>query len=418
MTVHYNRTMPKDRIAYVSFDRFPSFKGAAVHIDASVKSLGEHFDVDLVTLATDSLTADRPRTKPYCSGVTHTTLPALGRNLLQRVMCFRAALAEWFKDRRYRAIQFRSIFEGFPISKAKATIGDQLIYEVNGLPSIELKYHYPAVAQDEEFLQKLRYQEQFCLESANQVITVSQVNCAHLQSLGVPSQKIAVIPNGVDCDTFSYKIPQGMTTDPLHVVYSGTLSAWQGLSVAIEAVALFRRDFPVRLTIVGEGRERQKRELLAVAERYGVADCVTFRAGRSQTELRRILHEHDTAVAPLTANDRNLIQGCCPLKVLEAMASGTPLVATDLPVVRELARPGIDAMLVRPGSAKAIKDALLQLRNDASLRRMLSASARRRVKCNFTWTTAQEKLLQTYRGLTDKARQERPELESVRSKSA
>ena len=72
-------------------------------------------------------------------------------------------------------------------------------------------------------------------------------------------------------------------------------------------------------------------------------------------------------LAPLTPGDRNLLQGCCPLKVLEAMASGTPLVASDLPVVRELARAEVDAVLVRPGSAKAIKDAVFRLADDPDL---------------------------------------------------
>jgi glycosyltransferase involved in cell wall biosynthesis len=53
-------------------------------------------------------------------------------------------------------------------------------------------------------------------------------------------------------------------------------------------------------------------------------------------------------VAPLTLNDRNVTQGCCPLKVLEYMAAGRPLVASNLPVVRELVRERLDGLLFAP----------------------------------------------------------------------
>ena len=109
----------------------------------------------------------------------------------------------------------------------------------------------------------------------------------------------------------------------------------------------------------------------------GVAEAVRFTGPVDQASLAQLHHESDVILAPLTANDRNLVQGCCPLKVLEAMASCTPLVASDLPVVRELVRPEEDALLVRPGSAKAIKDAVLRLVADPTLgRRLASRPAR------------------------------------------
>ena len=61
-----------------------------------------------------------------------------------------------------------------------------------------------------------------------------------------------------------------------------------------------------------------------------------------------LLAEADACVAPLALNDRNVTQGCCPIKVLECMAAGRPLVAANLPVVRELAREDQDALLFAP----------------------------------------------------------------------
>ena len=102
-------------------------------------------------------------------------------------------------------------------------------------------------------------------------------------------------------------------------------------------------------------------------------------------------------VAPLLANDRNTVQGCCPLKVLEAMASGVPLIASDLPVVRALARDGEHALLVRPGSGKAIKDAMLRLGAEPGLRTQLADAARRRIESMFTWRRSGAALVELYR---------------------
>ena len=79
------------------------------------------------------------------------------------------------------------------------------------------------------------------------------------------------------------------------------------------------------------------------------------------------------------------------------MASNTPLVASDLPVVRELVRPDVDALLVRPGSAKAIKDAVLRLVAEPALGPRLASTARASVLRERTWAHAQASLVAAYR---------------------
>ena len=83
-------------------------------------------------------------------------------------MNFRRALAQFFRERR-RLVHFRSIFEGYPIAMHRERAADCLIYEVNGLPSIERKYHHPDVADDRELLTKLRHQEDVCLAAADRI---------------------------------------------------------------------------------------------------------------------------------------------------------------------------------------------------------------------------------------------------------
>ena len=387
-------------IAYVSFDVVPSHKGAAVHIESFVRSLAKAYGhIELVTVAANPQTA----TTVTWPGVTHTVLPAVGRTLIDRVMHFRQHLRRWLSGRRFDIVQVRSIFEGLPVIQSGS--GRSLIFEVNGLPSIELKYRYPKVAEDVELMDKLVRQEQLCLEAADRIVTPSFVTRSHLVSRDIPAHRIEVIPNGVDLSVHRYCLPRsadnlnGVNLETLNLLYFGTLSAWQGVDLAIDALALYRRDFDAQLTIVGPARGKQVARLEKLARKLDVEAAIAILEARPQAELNALMHQADVIVAPLKANDRNLVQGCCPLKVLEGMASGTPVITSDLPVVTDLGEPERHFLAVRPSSSKAIKDAMLRLRADAVLRKRLSAAGRSHIENSYTWHQAQAKLLNIYDSL-------------------
>jgi glycosyltransferase involved in cell wall biosynthesis len=378
-------------IVYASFDRFPAPKGAAVHIRAFTEALGRAFGgVDLLAIGGDT-------EEPLPEGIRYHPLRAEGPDLIAQAMGFRAQLASWWQGRsRASVVHVRSIFEGYPIARRKERLTEHLVFEVNGLPSIELKYHAPGVAEDEELLRKLVAQEDFCLARADLLLTPSAVTADHLVSRGVAPGRIRVIPNGVDTGLFSFQAPRPWEERPVRLLYSGTMTSWQGVHHAIEACRLLRRDLPAVLTLVGPTRRQQRRELLDLCGELVGEGAVELLEPLPQSELARLHHACDVVLVPLPANDRNLVQGCCPLKLLEAMASGTPVVASDLPVVRAAAEHGEHALLVRPGSPKAIAEAVQALKADPALGPRLSQQARARVERDFTWARAQESLVAAY----------------------
>lgn len=387
------------RPIYVSFDRLPAPKGAAVHIEAFARALADRLEpIDLVTLGGDEIEPE-PSVERW-PGVTHHTLPSGRGHLILRAMRFRAQLgAFWERGGRRPVAHFRSILEGYPIAKARQKAADKIVFEVNGLLSIELKYHHPDVADDRELLRKLRAQEDRCLAEADLVVTPSAVTAEYLQSLSVDAPRIRVIPNGVDLDVFDYEAPRWRGVEegrPMRMLYAGTMSAWQGVRQAIQALALYRRDHPAELVVVGPTRGRQRRQLDEWAREQGVEAHVEVQPPMTQPELAALHHQVDVVVAPLLSNDRNLVQGCCPLKVIEAMASGTPVVSSDLPVVRDLATDDAEVLLVKPGSAKAIKDAMLRLTEEPGLSLRLSKAARARVERELTWDRAGRDLARAY----------------------
>jgi len=384
----------ENRVAYVSFDTVPAPKGAATHIEAFAQALARDFGgLDLVTAATGA--APAPPVERWPS-VFHSELPAVGRRLIDRVLCFRKYLARWLEKRRFEAIQFRSNFEGLPLTALRGHA--RLIFEVNGLPSVELKYRYPRIVDDRELMRKLVGQEQACFDAADLIVTPSVVTRQYLTSTrGVPPQKVRVIPNGVK-PLGGARVPK--TAAGYSLLYFGTLAAWQGVELGIRALAQIRSAALAALTIVGAGSNRQREALAGLAAKLGIAGHVTVLPPVPQTELAGWLHASDAVLVPLTINDRNVVQGCCPLKILEGMAAGVPVIASDLPVVRELGCDGVHFLLVKPGSVDDLAEAALRLWCDRAVAQQIGEQARAHVEANYTWERAGAALAAAYRELS------------------
>jgi len=369
------------RLAYISFDTVPAPKGASTHIAAFARALAAAFgSVELATVS--GTVAPGPRTERW-PGVFHTELPGVGLSLIDRVLCFRGCLERWLSGRVFDLVQFRSIFEGIPLLRLRPR--PRLIFEVNGLPSIELKHRYPRAADDRELMRKLIAQEQACLEAADRIVTPSAVTERYLAARGVDASKIRVIPNAVDTGLFHARDSAPEPCPEMQLLYFGTLASWQGVDLAVRAVAQICAHAPARLTILGAASPRQKEPIAALAAKMGIAERVQIAEPVGQPELVEALHRSFAVLAPLAVNDRNIRQGCCPLKILEGMAAGVPVIASDLPVVRELGEHGRHFLLVKPGSADQIAQAVLRLHADPDLWRDLAAAARARIAGRYTW---------------------------------
>ena len=381
------------KILYTAFDEVPGPKGASTHIVEFVGALaraGAH-----VTLATPGA-ADVPE-RPCFDGATQVVFGCPDDNPLGRARTFREKLAAWLASRSFDVLHCRSIFEGIPLLDPRLRRDARIVYEVNGFPSIELKYHYSKAADDLVLQAKLERQENDLLAAADLVITVSDVNRAAIEARGVPPQRVRVIRNGVDHDRFGYHPPPvALAGEPLRLCYIGTLSAWQGLEVLIEAVDLLRVHRPAQLRILGPAGRGRRDELERVVRRLRLSDCVHFLGSGSQDDVVRLLHDSHATAVPLLAVDRNTRQGCSPLKLLEAMAAGCPVVASDLPVVRELATPEIHVATVHPHDARHLKNTLLRVVETPGLAEQLTRAAREHIERRHTWRRAAQELLQAY----------------------
>ncbi|MEE2904754.1 MAG: glycosyltransferase family 4 protein [Myxococcota bacterium] len=395
------------RVLSASFDVFPGVKGACTHINAFAQALALEFqEVHLVTIQNNNgeWLEESKRVVAELSeqGILHHGFQCVGRNVIDRALSYRRHFRAWLRTAgSFDAVHVRSIFEGYPIAKRKDEFCRFFVFECNGLPSIELKYHYPKVAEDDELLIKLRHQETYCMQQADLIVTPSTVTKEYLISLGIDADKIQVIPNGVDLDVFTYApaVLPSSRNESLKLLYSGTMTSWQGVNVAIDALRLLRRDLRAELLLVGPTKKSQRKKLEQYIFEQELSNYVTLMPPVKQTDLVGLHHQADVFLAPLPSNDRNVVQGCCPLKILEGMACGIPIVATDLAVVRELAQADEDIIMVKPNSAKAIKDGILKICHEPRLATSISVSARKKIEDQFQWKHAQEHLRTCYRTL-------------------
>lgn len=157
-----------------------------------------------------------------------------------------------------------------------------------------------------------------------------------------------VIGMGVDVATFGGDAvrPDGARPDTLTVAYVGTISSLRGIGDLLEAVALV--DLDVEVVLAGTGPADQVAALQARADELGVADRVEWRGLLAHEEIPRLLRSADVAVSPLSDVESYRIS--FPAKLLEYLAAGCPVVATDIPAHRRVVADGENGFLYEGGA--------------------------------------------------------------------
>ncbi|MCW2582325.1 MAG: hypothetical protein JWQ53_1115 [Klenkia sp.] len=190
--------------------------------------------------------------------------------------------------------------------------------------------------------------------------------------LGLAPDRVEVIPVGIDPAVFT---PVDRRRDDAHVVVTTSADVpLKGLVPLLEAVAKLRTERELRLTVVGSAKPGGL--AAGAVDRLGLADAVRFTGPLPQAELVEVLQSATVAAVP------SLYEGFS-LPAIEAMACGTPLVATDAGALPEVV--GDAAVQVPAGDVDALAAALARVLDDPALQRRLSTAGRARVLENYTW---------------------------------
>lgn len=257
---------------------------------------------------------------------------------------------------------------------AARRMGKPVVHEINGrTDDIGVTYGLPSALTG--MLRAMQHR-QYRRAAALVAVTPGLAEWAR----GVaPEAPVHVVPNGADGTTFRPDAPlAGTPVEGRYVLFFGGLVAWHGLTTMIAATR--EPDWPegVRLVVVGNGPGRD--ELAAAASGRIVA------AGyRPRAEVAGLAARALAVLCPIEGHGARSEGGVAPLKLFEGMASGRPVIATDLPFQGDLVRETGCGLVIPPGDAKALAGAIATLAADPAAADAMGRAGRKAVETRFDW---------------------------------
>jgi glycosyltransferase involved in cell wall biosynthesis len=262
---------------------------------------------------------------------------------------------------------------------------------VCNLPTVfEIHHDYSIGGIENPFLRSACRQS-----SIKSVVAVTEHMRNDLVSFfGVPREKTLTLPNGVDLQRFSNGCTRevarqqlGLAQEVPVVVYAGQLYEEKGVDFLVRAAALLNN---VSVVIVG-GDAAEKNRLHQLKQEIGAHNVVLI-DHVTPAKVSLYLTAASVLVLPHSAKVTESAKYTCPLKLFEYMAAGVPVVASDLPSIREVVRHGENAWLVNPDDAHALAQGIHSILDDNATAQRLAHQATRDVQ-NYTWERRASEIL-------------------------
>jgi len=242
-----------------------------------------------------------------------------------------------------------------------------------------------ATSAPQRKVRRLTDRERAVWQAADGYVATTQVLADELVARFGRRPRVAVLSNGVRLPVRSAGVDT--PSDGQLVAYAGHLYPWKGVDVFVRALGHLPH---VRgLVIGGSAGDADMVRVQALAESSGLGSRLTLAGFVPKAEVPRRLASASVFVLPTL--DTPSARYTSPLKMFEYMAMGRPIVATDLPPVREVLTDGVNARLVPPGDATALADAIDALLRDPAHGARLADRARTDVQ-QFSWDRRAERL--------------------------
>ncbi len=280
------------------------------------------------------------------------------------------------------------VFNAIPALRVGRRSGTPVVYEVRAI------CEDVAAARGTGRGSGMRYRlmrglETWALKRADTVTTICEGLGGEIAARGILPEKVTVIPDAVDIDDFALSrvtdatLKQQLGLDGALVLgFVGSFYEYEGLALLLRAlpeIALHASQ--ARVLLVGDGP--QEPQLKQLAAELGVAEKVVFAARVSHEDMPRYYDLIDLFVCPrLSIRYTELV---APMKLLEAMARGCLLAASDVGGHRELIRHGETGVLFKAGEPGALVAAVMNLINARDRWPALKVAARRFVETERTW---------------------------------
>jgi PEP-CTERM/exosortase A-associated glycosyltransferase len=265
-----------------------------------------------------------------------------------------------------------------------------------------------AVDQSRDTETSLRYRLSKSLETnvvqrANAVVGIARPILNDLEGRGVSPAKLFLVPNGVDVARFSSRprdasLAAELGLDGVRTLgFLGTLFLWEGIAWLISAAEeLHKRGVVFKLLIVGDGPDAEN--VKNAIQKAGAQSYISFLGRVPNDQVERYYSLMDIMLYP--RRSIRLTELVTPLKPLEAMALGKPVLGSGVGGIRELVEPEATGLLFEPGNIDSFCHETTRLLMDEELGRRLGSQARQMIVEEKDWKT----IVERYRGVYEFAR--------------
>jgi len=238
-----------------------------------------------------------------------------------------------------------------------------------------------------------RWAEAKAWRAADFVLPVTDVLADHVRAVGVPNERIVVVPNGINEAHFAAAPSQAEAKahlgwpDALVLGFTGFVRDWHGMDRVIRWMASPAAPADARLLVVGDGPVRAELEQLAADLKLG--DRVRFTGVVHRDRVPALVAAFDIALQPA------VVAYASPLKLIEYLALGKAIVAPRQPNIAELLVDDGNALLFDAQDQSAFEAALGRLARDAALRERLSRAALQTITTHqLTWANNARRAMQ------------------------
>jgi glycosyltransferase involved in cell wall biosynthesis len=301
----------------------------------------------------------------------------IGSNVVSRASLMRAV-------RRFRPDVIYDRYNVYSTAAIAVGLAHQVpvLLEVNTIAYERIAYEHhqlrmPAVAS--------RYEQWICRAAAHVFAVSTPLGRVLVDGCGVDPARLTVLPNGADPVTFRPDVSGVQTRRRLGIGgrvvlgFVGILRPWHGLDLLLEAVvALLARRHDVHALIVGDGPLEAQLRRLAVES--CIADRVTFTGRLPHETVRDYVAAMDIAVSPRATFYAS------PMKILEYMAMGKPVVAPAMDNIRDLIDDGRTGLLFEPDDSRDLVSRIEELIASPERRQAIGVAARRDIEQRLNWS--------------------------------
>lgn len=207
------------------------------------------------------------------------------------------------------------------------------------------------------------------VSAADAVVSITSALAAEVRARFAPACPVEVIPDAADPGVFREVLAPG----PVRAVYLGQLMPWKGVEVLLRALARVP-GLPALVMGGRDGPDPHRDELQQLAQTLGLEGRVEWAGWLAAADAWKRLRRGDIGIVPTRAGGSQELS-TSPLKLFEYLACGLPVVASDLPALREVIRDGENGLLFAEGDPAALASALVRLEASAELRARLAAGA-------------------------------------------